>query len=81
MAKVQNVVGSGTFGTRLNLLDLATKLPHAAFKPNRFGALLVRHARPRGTVLLFSTGRYVVNGCKSEADCLKLARIVGRQVK
>ena len=50
------------------------------YNPKRFSALVARLRQPRATALIFSSGKCVVTGCKSEKDILlasrKFARII-----
>ncbi len=81
MSKLQNVVSMAALSCPLDLAKIARELSSISYNPSRFGAAVLRHRRPHGTVLLFHTGNIVVTGTKSVADSKKLARIVGRKVK
>ncbi len=77
---VQNIVASGNVGMDLNLNVLAMKLPNTEYEPEQFPGLVYklggREGSDRATFLLFSNGKIVCTGTKSEeevdAACKKL---------
>ncbi len=80
MSKIQNVVSTASLGCKLDLTKIARGLTSICYNPGRFGAAVLRHRRPHGTVLIFHTGKIVVTGTKSVAESKKLARIIGRKI-
>ncbi|MEA3430453.1 MAG: TATA-box-binding protein [Nanoarchaeota archaeon] len=70
--KVQNIVASGSIGMDLNLNSLAMKLPNTEYEPEQFPGLVYKlggkEGGDRATFLLFSNGKIVCTGTKSEAD-------------
>ena len=77
---VQNIVASGNVGMDLNLNVLAMKLPNTEYEPEQFPGLVYKlggkEGSDRATFLLFSNGKIVCTGTKSEdevdAACKKL---------
>uniref|UniRef100_A0A915CUP2 TATA-box-binding protein n=1 Tax=Ditylenchus dipsaci TaxID=166011 RepID=A0A915CUP2_9BILA len=69
---VQNIVSTCNLGTALNLQHLATHARNAEYNPKRFAAVIMRIRDPRTTALIFSSGKMVVTGAKSE-DASRLA--------
>lgn len=77
---VQNIVASGNVGMDLNLNVLAMKLPNTEYEPEQFPGLVYKlggkEGCDRATFLLFSNGKIVCTGTKSEdeveAACKKL---------
>lgn len=65
--KVQNIVASGTVGMDLNLNTLAMKLENTEYEPEQFPGLVYKLAEAKATFLLFSNGKVVCTGTKSEA--------------
>ena len=65
--EVQNMVGSGSIGMDLNLNELALKLENAEYEPEQFPGLVYKLPNTRATFLLFSNGKIVCTGTKSEA--------------
>lgn len=70
--KVQNMVASGDIGIDLNLNALAMDLEHTEYEPEQFPGLVYKLPGTRATFLLFSNGKIVCTGTKSE-DKLKEA--------
>ena len=69
---VQNIVASGSIGMDLNLNILGIKLPHTEYEPEQFPGLVYKlpatKSSPQATFLLFSNGKIVCTGTKSEKD-------------
>ncbi len=69
---VQNIVASGNIGMDLNLNVLAMKLPNTEYEPEQFPGLVYklggRSGSDRATFLLFSNGKIVCTGTKSEDE-------------
>ena len=65
--KIQNIVASGTVGMDLNLNNLAMKLDNTEYEPEQFPGLVYKLAEAKATFLLFSNGKVVCTGTKSEA--------------
>ncbi len=70
--KVQNIVASGSIGMDLNLNVLAMKLPNTEYEPEQFPGLVYKlggaTGADRATFLLFSNGKIVCTGTKSEDE-------------
>jgi len=70
--KIQNIVASGSVGMDLNLNELAIKLKNVEYEPEQFPGLVyklqVTKTNPQATFLLFSNGKIVCTGTKSEED-------------
>ncbi|RME78317.1 TATA-box-binding protein [Candidatus Woesearchaeota archaeon] len=70
---IQNMVASGSIGMDLNLNTLAMKLQNTEYEPEQFPGLVYKvNIEPEGkksysaTFLLFSNGKIVCTGTKSE---------------
>ena len=63
---VQNIVASGSTGTDLNLNTLAMKLDNTEYEPEQFPGLVYKLMEAKATFLLFSNGKIVCTGTKSE---------------
>ncbi len=63
---VQNMVASGSIGMDLNLNELAIKLQNTEYEPEQFPGLVYKLQGTRATFLLFSNGKIVCTGTKSE---------------
>ena len=64
--KVQNMVASGDIGVALNLNMLAVELENTEYEPEQFPGLVYKLAGTRATFLLFSNGKIVCTGTRSE---------------
>jgi len=69
--KIQNIVASGTVGMDLNLNTLAMKLDNTEYEPEQFPGLVYKLPQAKATFLLFSNGKVVCTGTKSEAEVHK----------
>ncbi len=63
---IQNIVASGSIGMDLNLNVLAMKLNNTEYEPEQFPGLVYKLPELRATFLLFSNGKIVCTGTKSE---------------
>lgn len=63
---VQNIVASGSIGLDLNLNSLAMKLDNTEYEPEQFPGLVYKLTAAKATFLLFSNGKIVCTGTKSE---------------
>ncbi len=68
---IQNIVASGTVGMDLNLNNLALKLENTEYEPEQFPGLVYKLAAAKATFLLFSNGKVVCTGTKSEEEVHK----------
>ncbi|MAG16078.1 TATA-box-binding protein [Candidatus Woesearchaeota archaeon] len=68
--KIQNIVASGTVGMDLNLNTLAMKLRNTEYEPEQFPGLVYKlvDGATKATFLLFSNGKVVCTGTKSEKE-------------
>ncbi|MBI5390081.1 TATA-box-binding protein [Candidatus Woesearchaeota archaeon] len=66
--KIQNIVASGSVGMDLNLNVLAMKLENTEYEPEQFPGLVYKLAEAKATFLLFSNGKVVCTGTKSEQE-------------
>ncbi len=64
--KVQNMVASGSIGMDLNLNMLAMELENTEYEPEQFPGLVYKLPGTRATFLLFSNGKIVCTGTRSE---------------
>ena len=66
--KIQNIVASGSVGMDLNLNTLAMKLENTEYEPEQFPGLVYKLKAAKATFLLFSNGKIVCTGTKSEKE-------------
>ena len=65
---IQNIVASGSIGMDLNLNVLAMKLDNTEYEPEQFPGLVFKLMEAKATFLLFSNGKVVCTGTKSEKE-------------
>lgn len=63
---VQNIVAAGSVDMDLNLNVLAMKLENTEYEPEQFPGLVYKLPQAKATFLLFSNGKIVCTGTKSE---------------
>jgi transcription initiation factor TFIID TATA-box-binding protein len=70
---IQNIVASGSIGMMLNLNVLAMKLNNVEYEPEQFPGLVYKLMSQdvKATFLLFSNGKIVCTGTKSEDEVHK----------
>ena len=70
--KIQNIVASGSVKMPLNLNELAITLENVEYEPEQFPGLVYKlhksKTNPQATFLLFSNGKIVCTGTKSEEE-------------
>jgi transcription initiation factor TFIID TATA-box-binding protein len=64
--RIENIVATAEFGIKINLDRLAERIAGAEYNPEAFPGLIIR--KHRSSVLLFSTGKAVITGSKSEEE-------------
>ncbi|KAG9509448.1 TATA-box-binding protein, partial [Fragariocoptes setiger] len=78
--QLQNIVSTVNLGCKLDLKKIALHARNAEYNPKRFAAVIMRIREPRTTALIFSSGKMVCTGAKSEEQsrlgARKYARIV-----
>lgn len=70
---VQNIVASADIGRVLNLnaIAIGLGLENIEYEPEQFPGLVYRVDAPKVVILLFGSGKLVITGGKSIADCEK----------
>ena len=72
--KLQNIVSTANLGCQLKLRQIALQARKAEYNPKRFAAVIMRIKEPKTTALIFSSGKMVCTGAKSEEDSKKASR-------
>ena len=78
------MVASGTINMDLNLNSLAMKLENTEYEPEQFPGLVYKLPGTRATFLLFSNGKIVCTGTRSEVklrEAVKKLIITLKKVK
>ena len=66
LISIENVVASATIEQKLDLKDVQKKFPDVEWNPDHFPGAVFRLKSPKTATLLFSTGKMVCTGAKSE---------------
>ena len=78
---IQNMVASGNIGMDLNLNVLAMKLDNTEYEPEQFPGLVYKLMEAKATFLLFSNGKVVCTGTKSEEEVHNALRMLVDNLK
>lgn len=79
--QLQNIVSTVNLGCKLDLKRIALHARNAEYNPKRFAAVIMRIREPRTTALIFSSGKMVCTGAKSEEKSKLAARKYARVVQ
>ena len=79
--RLHNVVSLVDLGCKLDLKSIALRARNAEYSPKRFRAVIMRIQEPRTTALIFSSGKMVCAGAKSEDQSRLAARKFARLVQ
>jgi len=79
--QLQNIVSTVNMCSKLDLKKIALHARNAEYNPKRFAAVIMRIREPRTTALIFSSGKMVCTGAKSEEDSRLAARKYARIVQ
>ncbi|XP_033736253.1 TATA-box-binding protein 2-like [Pecten maximus] len=79
--QLQNIVCTVNLGCKLDLKKIALHARNAEYNPKRFAAVIMRIRDPRTTALIFSSGKMVCTGAKSEEQAKLAARKYARIVQ
>ncbi|MCD6341149.1 MAG: TATA-box-binding protein [Desulfurococcales archaeon] len=66
--QIQNIVASANLGVEVDLEKAAYLLPNTMYEPEQFPGLIHRMDDPKVVLLIFSSGKMVITGAKSEED-------------
>ena len=68
---VQNIVASINLGGRVELEETARSLPRSMYEPEQFPGLIHRMLDPKTVILIFTSGKLVCTGAKTEKDVFR----------
>jgi len=75
------VVASVTINQRLDLAQIQKTFPDVEYKPAQFPGLVFRLQKPKTATLIFSSGKMVCTGAKSEQESIKAVQTVVKLLK
>jgi len=68
---IENVVASATLKQKIDLNSIVRLFPGVEYRPEQFPGLVYRLKKPKTATLIFSSGKMVCTGAKSEAQAKK----------
>ncbi|MDF1530782.1 MAG: TATA-box-binding protein [ANME-2 cluster archaeon] len=79
----KNIVFSANLGVQLNMnkVALGLGLENVEYEPDTFPGMVYRLFVPKVVILIFSTGRLVITGCKEYDDALEALDIIVRDLE
>ena len=81
LISIENVVASATIDQKLDLKDIQKKFPDVEWNPDMFPGAVFRIKNPKTATLLFSTGKMVCTGAKSEELARKAVKMVVQKLR
>jgi len=78
---IQNIVATATLNQRVDLNAVAKSYPGVEYRPELFPGLVFRLKRPKTATLIFSTGKMVCTGAKSEKESRRAIMKVVKELK
>ena len=78
---IQNIVSTVDLGCPINLKEIALQAQNTQYFPNKFSGLIMRIKEPKATALIFSTGKMVCLGAKTEEESKNACRKFGKILK
>ncbi len=73
---IENVVASATVNQTINLNQITQLFPDVEYHPDQFPGLVFRLKSPKTATLIFSSGKMVCTGSKSEEQAIKAVKTV-----
>lgn len=67
MVKVVNILATGNLGREINIEQLSLDLDYTDYEPEHFSGLVIRPPSG-GVIILFSSGKYSITGCKNDKE-------------
>ena len=79
--RIENVVASVTLNQRFDLNAIVKGNPGVEYRPEKFPGIVFRLKKPKTAILIFSTGKMVCTGAKSEKKAKKAVKKVVKELK
>jgi transcription initiation factor TFIID TATA-box-binding protein len=81
MISVENVVASASVDQKIDLNEITRKFPDTEYHPEQFPGLVFRLKSPKTATLIFSSGKMVCTGAKSEEQSISAVRSVVQKLR
>jgi transcription initiation factor TFIID TATA-box-binding protein len=78
---IQNVVASATLNQKVDLNAVVKSFPGVVYRPEQFPGLVFRLKKPKTATLIFSSGKMVCTGAKSEKEARRAVMTVVKELK
>jgi transcription initiation factor TFIID TATA-box-binding protein len=78
---IVNVVASASVDQRIDLNIITQTFPDAEYHPDQFPGLVFRIKSPKTATLIFSTGKMVCTGAKSEEQAIMAVKSVVQKLR
>jgi transcription initiation factor TFIID TATA-box-binding protein len=78
---IQNVVASATLNQKVDLNAIVKNYPGVEYRPEQFPGLVFRLKRPKTATLIFTSGKMVCTGAKSETEARRAVMNVIKELK
>lgn len=79
--KIENVVASAVLNQKIDLNAVVKGYPGVEYRPEQFPGLVFRLKRPKTATLIFSSGKMVCTGAKSEKEARRAVMRVIKELK
>jgi len=81
MVSIENVVASASVDQKIDLNVITQTFPDVEYHPDQFPGLVFRIKSPKTATLIFSSGKMVCTGAKSEEQAIKAVRSVVQKLR
>ncbi len=81
IVKIENVVASANLNQKVDLNAVVKGYPGVQYRPEQFPGLVFRLKRPKTATLIFSSGKMVCTGAKSEKEAQRAVMKVTKELK
>ena len=79
--RIENVVASASLDQKIDLNAVVKGNPWVEYRPEKFPGLVFRLKKPKTAILIFSTGKMVCTGAKSEKEANRAVKKVVKELK
>jgi len=79
--RIENIVASVIMNQRFDLNAISGNVPGVEYIPEKFPGLVYRIPKPRTATLIFSTGKMVCTGAKSEKEAHNAVKKILKNLK
>tara|TARA_B110000196_G_scaffold309717_1_gene311685 strand:+ start:551 stop:1111 length:561 start_codon:yes stop_codon:yes gene_type:complete len=81
IVSIENVVASATVDQKMDLNQITKKFPDVEYHPEQFPGLVFRLKSPKTATLIFTSGKMVCTGAKSEQMSKNAVKIVVEKLR